>query len=64
MIELFFNRHIVRDGKKKTLMGVILKKRKSIFLITTLTAALGFIITSGISVIIILSFGVRKCNSD
>ncbi|CDW79876.1 protein serine threonine [Stylonychia lemnae] len=64
LIELFFSRHIIRDGKKKTLMGVILKKKKTIFYITTLTAALGLVVTAGLSIIVVFSFGVRQCGSN
>lgn len=54
--ELFIQRHYVRDGKKSTLMGKLLKKKKNVFNITALSALLGLVIT-GIFIIAFV-FGI------
>lgn len=60
-IELYIQRYYVKDGEKKTLMGVLLKKRKNVFNITALSALLGMTITFIFIIALVFGSGSRAC---
>lgn len=62
-VELFFENHIIRH-KEKTVMGVILRKKRSSrkeFLISTWGL---FFVTVAVTAAVVFGIGVRVCATD
>ena len=61
IIQIFFDKQIIRRGKRSSLCNKILKSNKSIFRVTYLTALSGFFLAAAVSCAFVFGFGVRVC---
>eukprot|EP00347_Sterkiella_histriomuscorum_P019823 403340165 len=60
-LELFIQRHLIKEGQKQTLIGRLLKKKKTVFNITVLSALVGMAFTGTCIIALVFGFGVRTC---